>query len=440
MEFPLPQLSLPPRKNSYHTLISYPTGNYTEQSNNWINPSPVSIQTEVNLTSEESFAISKKLEGYAARPHLRAPSIDHDEQIIVDDDDSLPFGDYVTHSGNGIKIYTRGNQNVIVRSPSPVAVRPPIRRDRSEIGRKQRCLVCDTVTSGFHFGAVSCAACSAFFRRTIAERREYTCRAEGSAHLKCEISAEQRCYCRACRLQKCIDVGMDPIAVQPHRDQIGAKRKHDGQRRSMESPVPSADGSLYLNPRIEEVLSGRLARSIGGSPPLKRGKATTALLASNTAYAEQLIALSRQPVISERKAATLTTRHAQSSSPTVSEENDNVVQRESADSDSKKPPTLEEKLPSVNNESNDEGKFIVYEYEIYPGDEGSAESGSKPRSWPSEGKHRISLMPQDKNETDTSNLPDPSENVIETRCNQHVINNEFTLMIDDLPHDELPFL
>ncbi|KAK7789926.1 hypothetical protein R5R35_008585 [Gryllus longicercus] len=29
------------------------------------------------------------------------------------------------------------------------------------------CLVCEDVSNGFHYGVISCEACSAFFRRTI---------------------------------------------------------------------------------------------------------------------------------------------------------------------------------------------------------------------------------------------------------------------------------
>uniref|UniRef100_A0A1I7WNR5 Nuclear receptor domain-containing protein n=1 Tax=Heterorhabditis bacteriophora TaxID=37862 RepID=A0A1I7WNR5_HETBA len=85
------------------------------------------------------------------------------------------------------------------------------------------CSVCEAPNSGFHFGAMACAACSAFFRRTIAEKRKYVCRKEGDAHLNCPIDQQHRCYCRACRLQKCLVMGMDPCGVQPHRDSIGAK-------------------------------------------------------------------------------------------------------------------------------------------------------------------------------------------------------------------------
>ncbi|KAE9553385.1 hypothetical protein FO519_003395 [Halicephalobus sp. NKZ332] len=83
------------------------------------------------------------------------------------------------------------------------------------------CLICEGPANGIHFKALSCAACNAFFRRSVAENRKYICREEGN----CEINYKQRCLCRACRLKKCLKVGMDPSAVQPQRDAIGSKRK-----------------------------------------------------------------------------------------------------------------------------------------------------------------------------------------------------------------------
>lgn len=45
------------------------------------------------------------------------------------------------------------------------------------------CLVCEGPANGIHFKALSCAACNAFFRRSVAENRKYICRETG----KCQI-------------------------------------------------------------------------------------------------------------------------------------------------------------------------------------------------------------------------------------------------------------
>uniref|UniRef100_A0A914DYJ3 Nuclear receptor domain-containing protein n=1 Tax=Acrobeloides nanus TaxID=290746 RepID=A0A914DYJ3_9BILA len=52
-----------------------------------------------------------------------------------------------------------------------------------------------------HFGAYVCGACSAFFRRSIAEYKSYKCGKEN----KCNVTKELRNSCRACRLKRCFD-------------------------------------------------------------------------------------------------------------------------------------------------------------------------------------------------------------------------------------------
>jgi hypothetical protein len=75
------------------------------------------------------------------------------------------------------------------------------------------CAVCGDKGDGQHFGADACRACAAFFRRTIAGKMKYVCRFENN----CAINKTLRCMCRSCRLTKCLDVGMNPTAVQASR-------------------------------------------------------------------------------------------------------------------------------------------------------------------------------------------------------------------------------
>uniref|UniRef100_A0A914XRA2 Nuclear receptor domain-containing protein n=1 Tax=Plectus sambesii TaxID=2011161 RepID=A0A914XRA2_9BILA len=101
---------------------------------------------------------------------------------------------------------------------------------------EQKCFVCSAPSNGHHFGVLSCAACNAFFRRSVAEKRKYACRKSGN----CAVDQEIRCICRACRFQKCIAVGMDQTAVQPHRDVIGQKRKRSRAHSSPEHQFSNA--------------------------------------------------------------------------------------------------------------------------------------------------------------------------------------------------------
>lgn len=68
------------------------------------------------------------------------------------------------------------------------------------------CQVCNAPSSGFHFGALTCEGCKGFFRRIAKEKgnKQYRC----SKSQNCEVTTGTRNLCRACRYQKCLDIGM----------------------------------------------------------------------------------------------------------------------------------------------------------------------------------------------------------------------------------------
>uniref|UniRef100_A0AC35FN40 Nuclear receptor domain-containing protein n=1 Tax=Panagrolaimus sp. PS1159 TaxID=55785 RepID=A0AC35FN40_9BILA len=114
----------------------------------------------------------------------------------------------------------------------------------------QKCAVCDADADGFHYNALSCRSCNAFFRRAVTFKQSaifsknlfyngehknlnfwalitYVCRKDGN----CDVNQYVRCACRACRFTKCLKAGMRPEAVQPRRDPTGSQKNRKPPKR-----------------------------------------------------------------------------------------------------------------------------------------------------------------------------------------------------------------
>ena len=77
---------------------------------------------------------------------------------------------------------------------------------------EEQCPVCGDRVSGYHYGLLTCESCKGFFKRTVQNKKVYTCVAERNCH----IDKSQRKRCPFCRFQKCIDVGMKLEGTWPH--------------------------------------------------------------------------------------------------------------------------------------------------------------------------------------------------------------------------------
>ena len=69
---------------------------------------------------------------------------------------------------------------------------------------EEQCPVCGDRVSGYHYGLLTCESCKGFFKRTVQNKKVYTCVAERNCH----IDKSQRKRCPYCRFQKCLEVGM----------------------------------------------------------------------------------------------------------------------------------------------------------------------------------------------------------------------------------------
>ncbi|KAI8431126.1 hypothetical protein MSG28_001176 [Choristoneura fumiferana] len=77
------------------------------------------------------------------------------------------------------------------------------------------CAVCRDHSSGKHYGVFACDGCAGFFKRSVRRDRRYACKARSPG--ACVVDKAHRNQCRACRLAKCFDAGMNKDAVQHER-------------------------------------------------------------------------------------------------------------------------------------------------------------------------------------------------------------------------------
>uniref|UniRef100_A0AC34QVM6 Uncharacterized protein n=1 Tax=Panagrolaimus sp. JU765 TaxID=591449 RepID=A0AC34QVM6_9BILA len=88
--------------------------------------------------------------------------------------------------------------------------------------RTQRCCaVCGDSPAKLHYGTLACFGCKGFFRRAVKEgRNKYVCRYDKN----CVVDKYERNSCRYCRFRRCLQVGMNPDAVRPDRDQMSKQK------------------------------------------------------------------------------------------------------------------------------------------------------------------------------------------------------------------------
>uniref|UniRef100_A0A673H3T8 Nuclear receptor subfamily 6 group A member 1-B n=1 Tax=Sinocyclocheilus rhinocerous TaxID=307959 RepID=A0A673H3T8_9TELE len=106
-------------------------------------------------------------------------------------------------------------------------------------GGERWCLICGDRASGLHYGIISCEGCKGFFKRSICNKRIYRCNRDKN----CQMSRKQRNRCQYCRLQKCLQMGMNRKAIR--------EDGMPGGRNKMIGPV-----QISLE-EIERIMSGQ---------------------------------------------------------------------------------------------------------------------------------------------------------------------------------------
>ena len=102
--------------------------------------------------------------------------------------------------------------------------------------QNQLCRVCDEPAAGFHFGAFTCEGCKSFFGRTCNNQSVI---GECKNNYRCVVDKKNRTSCKACRLRKCLMVGMSKSGSRYGRRSNWFKIHCLMQRNSRKTPSVS---------------------------------------------------------------------------------------------------------------------------------------------------------------------------------------------------------
>jgi len=142
-------------------------------------------------------------------------------------------------------------------------------------GIEELCPVCGDKVSGYHYGLLTCESCKGFFKRTVQNKKVYTCVAER----QCHIDKSQRKRCPYCRFQKCLDVGMKLEAVRADRmrggrNKFGPMYKRDRARK------------LQLQRQRQQIVN-QTSRGCHGTPSAAAPDSAHQLLYGTQGYSSQ---------------------------------------------------------------------------------------------------------------------------------------------------------
>merc|ERR1719322_426839 len=127
-------------------------------------------------------------------------------------------------------VSSQGPDTTTLTSPPPSSSSQSAQRKTAYTAKAQieiiPCKVCGDKSSGVHYGVITCEGCKGFFRRSQSSVVNYHCARQKA----CLVDRVNRNRCQACRLQKCLALGMS-------RDAVKFGRMSKKQREKVEDEV-----------------------------------------------------------------------------------------------------------------------------------------------------------------------------------------------------------
>ncbi|KAL8598193.1 hypothetical protein ACOMHN_043264 [Nucella lapillus] len=127
---------------------------------------------------------------------------------------------------------------------------------------EELCPVCGDKVSGYHYGLLTCESCKGFFKRTVQNKKAYSC----VDNRQCHIDKSQRKRCPFCRFQKCLSVGMRLEAVRQDRMRGGRNKFGPMYKRDRALKQQQFRAQQRLRPD-QEMIPGSVGLVAPPSPP-----------------------------------------------------------------------------------------------------------------------------------------------------------------------------
>ena len=138
--------------------------------------------------------------------------------------------------------------------------------------QNQLCRVCDEPAAGFHFGAFTCEGCKSFFGRTSNNQSAIH---ECKNQYRCVVDKKNRTSCKACRLRKCLMVGMSKSGSRYGRRsnwfKIHCLMQANGSKRppAPHHPPPPPPPASTAESQLPPTLRWPLAPSLSPLSPMR---------------------------------------------------------------------------------------------------------------------------------------------------------------------------
>jgi len=139
----------------------------------------------------------------------------------------------------------------------------------------QLCQVCNEPAAGFHFGAFTCEGCKSFFGRTCNNQSVI---GECKNNYRCVVDKKNRTSCKACRLRKCLMVGMSKSGSRYGRRsnwfKIHCLMQKNATKKPSVSPIKPSIPSSQTSASVGDLPGLRLTSSRSPSPLASSGSSS----------------------------------------------------------------------------------------------------------------------------------------------------------------------